>query len=109
MRRTSRSTTSPAALARVEAAGGTVTTGPTVAGGRPRGARSSSCAQEARGYGCGGRIAGSARDHQRPGAPGDHQRPAHPRRRGRARPGYTRAFGWEFSDLGFGAMIRVPG
>lgn len=95
-----------AALARVEAAGGTVTTGPTVAG------EGGTWAAFTDRQGAGLRLWRARRrlGAQITNAPGTWNfSDLHTPDAEDARDLYARAFGWEFSDLGFGTMIRVPG
>lgn len=95
-----------AALGQVEAAGGTVTTGPTVAG------EGGTWAAFTDRQGAGLRLWQARR---RPGAqitnaPGTWNfSDLHTPDPESALDLYARAFGWELSDLGFGTMIRVPG
>ncbi|QHT58133.1 VOC family protein [Cellulomonas sp. H30R-01] len=95
-----------AALARIEAAGGTVTTGPTVAG------EGGTWAAFTDQQGAGLRLWQARRrlGAQITNAPGTWNfSDLHTPDPAAARDLYARAFGWELSDLGFGTMIRVPG
>lgn len=95
-----------AALARIEDAGGTVTTGPTVAG------EGGTWAAFTDAQGAGLRLWQARRrlGAQITNAPGTWNfSDLHTSDLASAGDLYARAFGWELSDLGFGTMIRVPG
>ncbi len=95
-----------AALARLEAAGATVTTGPTVAG------EGGTWAAFTDAQGAGLRLwqAKNRLGAQITNAPGAWNfTDLRTTDQDAARDLYGRAFGWEFSDLGFATMIRVPG